>query len=95
MEEAVAPLAGAYDLDKDRATIQTALAAGRAEVRLNHARKTASLKATEFDAEIVRRFGAAETAADIDELLVSAREYAATAGDELDKKLNVILDEAR
>lgn len=88
-------MAGAYDLSADRATIQTALAAGRAEVRLNHARKTASLKAADFDAEIVRRFGAAATAADIDELLISARDYAATAGEELDKQLNVILDEAR
>lgn len=40
LTEAVAPLAGAYDLTDARARISTALAAGRADVRLNHASKS-------------------------------------------------------
>jgi len=77
--EAVAPLAGAYDLTDARARIATALAAGRAEVRLNHARQAARLQARDFDQELRNRLGEAATDAEVVELLQGAHEFSAMA----------------
>lgn len=43
------------------ARISTALAAGRAEVRLNHARLTSRMVAKDFDAKMNAKLSAAET----------------------------------
>jgi len=95
LTEAVAPLAGAYDLTDARAAISTALAAGRAEVRLNHARQRARIQARDFDIEMNTRLQEATSDADVVALLDGAHEYAVTLEDQLAAALNEILDEAR
>jgi hypothetical protein len=95
MRQAVAPLAGAYDLTDANAELATALAAGRAEVRLNHARATASLQARDFDRDLKERLEAAGTEAAVVEILTSAAEETARLTQQLDDQLNEVLDEAR
>jgi hypothetical protein len=93
--EAVAPLAGAYDLTDARATIGVALGAGRAEVRLNHARMAARLQAKDFDRQLNEGLQQADTAAGVLELLEQARAFTADAEDNLAAQLDEILAEAR
>jgi len=95
LTEAVAPLAGAYDLTDARARIATALAAGRAEVRLNHARQAARLQARDFDTELNARLAEAVSEAAVLELLDGAMAFSQNAEAALDEQLRSIIEEAR
>jgi hypothetical protein len=72
-------------LEDAKASIKTALAAGRAEVRLNHASNAVELESAEFDKEASKRLNAAKTDAEVVELLKEAQDYAAKQKSELDK----------
>jgi len=61
LETATRKLSGNYDLSKAIAAINTSLGAGRAEVRLNHARKTAQLASRDFDVEMKKKLTGAKT----------------------------------
>merc|ERR1711981_739963 len=52
LKGAVKPLNGNYDLSKSKAKIETALGAGRAEVRLNSARYSSKIESRDFDAKM-------------------------------------------
>jgi hypothetical protein len=77
LEAAVKPLGGNYDLTKAKARIATALAAGRAEVRLNHAKVATHLRSREFDKEMGKRLSEAKSDADAMKLLQEAKAQAA------------------
>lgn len=87
LTEAVAPLAGAYDLTDARDRITTALAAGRAEVRLQHARQGAKLQARDFETSLNEALAEAGNDADVEALLESAHSFSAEAGAALDEQL--------
>jgi len=73
LTEAVAGAGAAnYPLDAARAAIGTALAAGRAEVRLNHARAGARLEARDFDNQLKKLLTAAKTVEDVTQVLGTA-----------------------
>jgi hypothetical protein len=95
LTEAVAPLAGAYDLSDARNRIATALAAGRAEVRLNHARQDAKLMARDFETQLNTQLGEADSDAAVQELLDGAHSFSVEAEAALDEQLREIIDEAR
>jgi hypothetical protein len=77
LEAAVKPLGGNYDLTKAKARIATALAAGRAEVRLNHAKVATQLNSREFDKKMGKRLAEAKSDAEAMELLKEAKAEAA------------------
>lgn len=87
--------AGAYDLSDARARIETALAAGRAEVRLNHARQSSMMEARDFELALNTALAAATSEAEVQELLEGAYAFAIDAETALDGQLEEILDEAR
>jgi hypothetical protein len=93
MQEAVAPLAGAYDLTDAKAALGTALSAGRAEVRLNYARSTARLSAKDFDAKLREDLKGATSEAAVVELLTAANKQTRSFQDSLDQTLTEILDQ--
>lgn len=94
MNEAVAPLAGAYDLKPALAKIGTALGAGRAEVRLNHARMAARLQARDFDVTLSSELAKAKDQAAVDQLVTDANKFATKASADLKKQLDSIIEEA-
>jgi hypothetical protein len=94
LSAAVEQMAPGYDLSDARARISTALAAGRAEVRLNHARQSSRLQARDFAQQLNNGLAEANSSADIEELLAGAKEYAAEAQAGLAGNLREILDEA-
>jgi hypothetical protein len=94
LTEAVAPLAGSYDLTPARTSINTALAAGRAEVRLTHASKVSQMRAREAATLLNANLAAAATEDEIQDLLAGAAEFAISAEEALDQQLNEIVGEA-
>jgi hypothetical protein len=93
MKDAVAPLAGAYDLTAAKAAIGTALSAGRAEVRLNYASSTAMLQAKDFDEKLRADLAAASSDDAVLELLSAAKTKTQGFQDVLAKSLEEILAE--
>jgi len=73
LTEAVAPLAGSYDLTDARTKIGTALAAGRAEVRLNHARQSSMMQARDFEVSLNAALAAATSEDEVQGLLEGAQ----------------------
>lgn len=95
LEAAVKPLGGNYDLGKAKSAIATALAAGRAEVRLNHAKVATGLRSREFDKEMGLRLQKAKSDAEAMQLLQEAKAQAAKQQTGLDQQLKDIINEAK
>jgi hypothetical protein len=94
LTEAVAPLAGTYDLDPAKTTITTALAAGRAEVRLTHSYKRSQMQAREASTVLAEALAAASSSDEIQTLKAEAVEFATQATTALDTELTEIVAEA-
>jgi hypothetical protein len=85
--------AGAYDLSDARQAIETALAAGTAEVRLTHARAGARLQARDFDRQLKKALLDADTIRKVEAVLGSAEAQSTRLVSELDGQLKDIIAE--